>query len=156
MAMFEVVFEVSFVFDPVFSNKFEMVEIVLSIKNGYSFVVEDSVALKLILKPLALIGYFAVFIVEDSSALHFVFDPFSTVLSSLLILKSAKSMAIPTDLVPLVPAVSHLLSHVLRNILIALRILSNFVFFKGKVLRGLKYIESVMTIELNVFSYGYV
>lgn len=143
--MLHIVFKVTLKFDPTITDKFQVLVIELSIEHSYMLIVKNTITVKLILPPFSFIGYFMALVIEDPSPLHLIFEPFSTVFASLLVVKSAESMAIFSKFVTFIASLFELLSDINWDFLSILR--DSRIFFEGEVVIRRKYLEFIVFVQ---------
>ena len=80
------------------------VEIEVLVKMHRSIVVEDSVAMKLVVFPLTLVSLVIGLVVESAMPFHLVLAPLPIIVASVLVEELSFSLAKTIDLVTLVPA----------------------------------------------------
>ena len=114
LTMFHIIFKVAFILDPLISQLLHVGEVEFLLKRLNFIIVQDSISTKFVLRPLSFVGQLPTGVVKDSSALHPVFHPLSTVLSSIIVVESSKTMAISTYFVTLILALLEKLCHILR------------------------------------------
>jgi hypothetical protein len=79
-----------------------MVEIEVLHHHTDIFIVKHAVSVEPVLLPLSLIRDFSTGIIKHTSALHSVFYPFSAIFTTLVVIKSSKTVTVMAKFVPFV------------------------------------------------------
>jgi hypothetical protein len=83
----------AFIVLPIVLKKLEVGIIERGIKYGWIIVVDFSESIKLVLRPVPLIGQLSPFIVQPAESIHLVIFPLSLVVPSILIIKFSPAVA---------------------------------------------------------------
>jgi hypothetical protein len=91
-----------FIFNPKLRDIFPVLIVEAFLKWLYLLIIENAVAVKLVLLPVTFICDLVVWVIENSFAAHFVLFPLSNVLAAFLVVKSALTMTQIVELLPLI------------------------------------------------------
>lgn len=113
--MLHIVFKITLEFDPAIVDKLQVLIIELGIEHSDPLIVENPIAMELILLPLPFIGYFVALVVQNPSSFHLILAPLSAVFPSFFVVKSTEAMAIFPEFVTFKASLLELLSNVYQR-----------------------------------------